>query len=110
MIRNCPDRYSYGGGIASKEDGITARPRLPIAPHLSPDGIAHRYGVCRTGVEKPHWQALRFLTRPGAPPAPAEVAAQVGLTPCRVRTVLGRWNDEGPGGLADRRAATNGGK
>jgi transposase len=87
-----------------------ARPRLPIVPHLSPDEIARRYRTCRGGVEKTHWQILWLLTRSEAPPTPAEVAAQVGLTPAWVRTVLKRWNADGPGGLADRRATTNGGQ
>jgi transposase len=87
-----------------------ARPRLPIVPHLSPDEIAHRYRTCRGGLEKTHWQLLWLLTRTDTPPTPATVAAQVGLTAAWVRTVLKRWNAEGPGGLADRRAATNGGR
>jgi transposase len=87
-----------------------ARPRLPIVPHLSPEEINRRYRACRGGVEKTHWQILWLLTRAADPPTPAEVAAQVGLTPAWVRTVLRRWNSEGPGGLADRRAASNGGK
>jgi transposase len=87
-----------------------ARPRLPIFPHLPPDEIRRRYRACRGGVEKTHWQALWLLTRAAAPPTPAAVAAQVGLTPAWVRTILRRWNAEGPDGLADRRPATNGGK
>jgi transposase len=87
-----------------------ARPRLPIVPHLSPDEIARRYRTCRTGVEKTHWQILWLLTRSETPPAPAEVARQVGLTPAWVRTILKRWNTDGPGGLADRRATANGGQ
>ena len=85
-----------------------ARSRLPIAPHLDPDEIARRYRACRGGVEKTHWQVIRLLTRSPEPPAPAAVAAQVGLTPAWVRTLLKRWNAEGPARLADRRAATNG--
>ena len=87
-----------------------ARARLPIAPHLSPEEIARRYRTCRGGVEKTHWQIVWLLTRSQAPPTPAEVAARVGLTPAWARTVLKRWNAEGPDGLADRRAATNGGQ
>ena len=86
-----------------------ARPRLPIATHLSPDEVARRYLACRSGVEKTHWQVLWLLTRSDTPPTPAEVAIWVGLTPVWVRTVLKRWNAEGPAGLADRRAARNGG-
>ena len=87
-----------------------ARPRLPIVPHLSPGEVARRYRACRDGVEKTHWQVLWLLTRPGPPPNPAQVAAQVGLTPAWVRTILKRWNAEGPAGLADRRPARNGGR
>jgi transposase len=87
-----------------------ARPRLPIVPHLSPDQIARRYRTCRTGVEKTHWQVLWLLTRTADPPTPAAVAAQVGLTPAWVRTLLKRWNAEGPAGLGDRRVARNGGQ
>ena len=87
-----------------------ARPRLPIVPHLSPDEIARRYRTCRGGIEKTHWQILWLLTRTNTPPTPAAVAAQVGLTAAWVRTVLKRWNAEGPDGLADRRATTNGGR
>jgi transposase len=87
-----------------------ARPRLPIAPHLSPAEIHRRYRACRTGVEKTHGQVLWLLTRGADPPTPAAVAAQVGLTPAWVRTVLRRWNADGPVGLADRRSARNGGQ
>ena len=85
------------------------RPRLPIVPHLSHDEIAHRSRACRSGIEKTHWQALWLLTRPSDPPGPAEVAAVVGLSAGWVRALSKRWNAEGPDGLADRRAVTNGG-
>jgi transposase len=87
-----------------------ARPRLPIVSHLRPEEIARRYRTCRTGVEKTHWQVLWLLTRTAQPPSPAQVASQVGLTPAWVRTVLKRWNAQGPEGLADRRPLTNGGQ
>jgi transposase len=87
-----------------------AHPRLPIAPHLPPEEIARRYRACRRGVEKTHWQVLWLLTRADDPLTPARAAAQVGLTPGRVRTLLKRWNAEGPAGLADRRAANTGGR
>jgi transposase len=69
-----------------------------------------RYRTCRLGVEKTHWQILWLLTRSESPPTPAAVAAQLGLTPAWVRTVLKRWNAEGPDGLADRRPTRNGGR
>src|SRR5215217_355323 len=87
-----------------------ARTRLPIVPHLTPDQIYRRYRACRTGVEKSHWHLLWLLTRPEHPLSPAQAAAQVGLTAVWARAVLKRWNAGGPAGLADRRAATNGGR
>jgi transposase len=87
-----------------------ARPRLPIVPHLPADEVARRYRACRDGREKTHWQLLWLLTRTDLPPTPAEAASQVGLTPSWARTLLKRWNAEGPDGLADRRTAANGGK
>jgi transposase len=85
------------------------RPRLPIILHLSPEEIAQRYRRCRDGLEKTHWQVLWLLTRPDHPLPPARVAQQVGLTPGWARTILKRWNAQGPEGWADRRATTNGG-
>jgi hypothetical protein len=87
-----------------------ARTRLPIALHLSPAEIARRYRAGRDGVEEAHWPILGRLTRSEPPPAPAAVAARVGLTPAWARAVLKRWNAEGPAGLADRRPARNGGR
>ncbi len=86
------------------------RPRLPIAPHLAPEEIARRYRTCRSGLEKTHWQVLWLLTRPDAPLSPARAAERVGLTAGWARSLLKRWNAEGPGGLADRRVVKNGGK
>ena len=86
-----------------------ARPRLPIAPHLTHDEISLRYRSCRSGLEKTHWQVLWLLTGPDSP-TPERVAGVVGLSPGWVRKVLKRWNADGPDGLADRRARTNGGR
>src|SRR3954468_16755030 len=87
-----------------------SRTRLPIVPHLTPEQVYRRYRACRTGVEKIHRQLLWLLTRPGAPLAPAQAAARVGLTAVWARAILKRWNAEGPAGLADRRAGTCGGR
>ena len=84
--------------------------RLPVIRHRTANRARAAYRACRDGIEKTHWQILWLLTRTTDPPTPAEVAALVGLTPAWVRTVLKRWNAEGPAGLADRRPATNGGK
>jgi transposase len=85
-----------------------SRPRLPIVPHLPHEEIARRYRTCRDGVAKTHWQVLWLLTRPDDPLTPAQAASHVGLTPSWVRSLLKRYNSDGPEGLADHRA-TNGG-
>ncbi|CAN5900287.1 hypothetical protein BH23PLA1_BH23PLA1_34910 [soil metagenome] len=86
-----------------------ARKRLPIVLHLPPEKIARRYRSCRSGVEKTHWQVLGLLTRPENPLSLALAAEQVGLSAVWVRTLIKRWNAQGPDGLVDRRAVTNGG-
>lgn len=87
-----------------------SRARLPIIPPLPPEAIARPYRSCRQGLEKTHWQILWLLTRPDDPLTPAQAAAHVGLTPSWVRTLLKRYNAQGPQGLADRRAMTSGGR
>jgi hypothetical protein len=84
--------------------------RLTIVPRLPHEEIARRYRSCRNGWEKTHWQVLWLLTRPLDPLTPAQAAAHVGLTPSWVRTLLKRYNAEGPQGLADHRARTNHGQ
>ncbi len=63
--------------------------------------MTRRYRACRTGVEKTHWPVLWLLTRPQKPPAPAEVATQVGLSAGWVRAVLKRRNANGSDGAED---------
>ncbi len=87
-----------------------SRQRLPVILHLPPEEIARRYRACRDGIEKTHWLALWLMTRPEGPLTPARAAGLVGLTAGWVRTLLKRWNADGPAGLADRRATTNGGR
>src|SRR4051812_15329186 len=86
------------------------RPRLPILLHLTHEEIVARCRACRSGLEKAHWQALRLLTRPVDPPAAAEVAEAVGLSAGWVRSLIKRWNAQGPEGLVDRRRSTNHGR
>jgi transposase len=93
-----------------KECRIMSRIRLPIIAHLGPGEVARRYKACRDGLEKTNRQVVWLLTRTPEPPTPAAVAAQVGLTPSWVRTVLKRWHAEGPAGLIDRRSVSNGGR
>jgi transposase len=77
--------------------------RLPVEPHLTADQAHANYRACRHPTEKVRWHALWLLLRADPPRAPAEVAEVVGLSAVTVRDVLRRWNERGPGGLADRR-------
>jgi transposase len=87
-----------------------SRTRLPIILHLSPADIFRRYRACRRGVEETHWHLIWLLTRPERPLAPAQAAAEVGLTAVWARALLKRWNAAGPDGLADRRVGACGGR
>src|SRR5262245_56291125 len=84
-----------------------ARPRLPIADHLTPEEIARRDRTCRHPVEKTRWQVLWLLTRPNEPRSADQAARLVGFTGNWARVLVKRYNAQGPDGLVDRRA-TNG--
>jgi len=80
-------------------------PRLPFVRHRTAHQIRSKYRSCRHPVEKVRWHALWLLARSDRDRTPAEVADLVGLSAVTVRAVLHRWNDRGPDGVADRRAA-----
>ena len=81
--------------------------RLPVVEHLPPDEIARRYRTCPDGAEKTRWQILWLVTRSDDPMSAGRAARAVGLTPSWGRTLLKRWNADGPAGLTDGRR-TNG--
>jgi transposase len=83
--------------------------RIPFVAHLTHGEIGRRYRSCGDAAAKTRWQVVWLLSRPADPPAPAEVAAVVGLSADWVRKLLKKWNDKGPDALADRRAG-NGNK
>jgi transposase len=77
--------------------------RLPVLEHLPPAEIARRYRTCPDAAEKTRWQILWLVTRPGQPMSAGRAARVVGLTPSWGRTLLKRWNADGPSGLTDGR-------
>lgn len=83
--------------------------RLPVVRHRTANQARAKYRACRHPIEKVRWHALRPLLRADDPRTPAQVAELVGLSVVTTRAVLHRWNDHGPVGSADRRAA-NGSK
>jgi len=82
--------------------------RLPVIGHRSVNHVRAKYRACRNGVEKTRWHAIWLLLRTDEPRTPAQVAALVGLSVVSVRAMLHRWNELGPEGLTDRRAANRG--
>ena len=73
-----------------------SRTRLPIILHLSPADIFRRYRACRRGVEKTHWHLIWLLARPERPLAPAQAAAEVGLTAVWARAIRSAGTPPGP--------------
>ena len=77
--------------------------RRPVVEHLPPAEIARRYRTCPDAAEKARWQVIWLVTRPDAPMSAGRAARAVGLTPVWGRTLLKRWNADGPAGPADGR-------
>jgi transposase len=82
--------------------------RLPVIRHRSARQAWAKYRACRHPVEKTRWHLVWLLLRADEPRTPAQAAAVVGVSVITARTVLKRWNADGPAGLADRRAGNRG--
>src|SRR4051812_10359153 len=77
--------------------------RLSVVPHLSYEEIDRRYRCCSDAAEKSRWHVLWLVTRPDRPLSATKAAELVGFTPAWGRTILKRYNADGPDALADRR-------
>src|SRR5215203_4070264 len=82
--------------------------RLPVVRHRTPRQAWAKYRACRNPVEKTRWHLVWLLLRTDERRTPAQAAAVVGVSVITARAVLHRWNDHGPVGLSDRRAANGG--
>ena len=82
--------------------------RLPVIRHRTANHVRAAYRACRDGVEKTRWHAIWLLLRTDTPRTPAQVAEVVGVSVVSIRAALRRWNEHGPEGLTDRRAANRG--
>ncbi len=78
--------------------------RLPVTAHLSADEVGGRYRRCTDPKEKTRWHLIWLLVRDDAL-ACERAGPLVGLSDTHARTVLRRWNADGPNGLTDRRQA-----
>lgn len=79
--------------------------RLELIPHLATDDLERRYRQSRHAVERTHWHMLWLVAQGHQCPA---VAALVGYSEDWVRTMVHRYNAEGPDGVRDRRQANPG--
>lgn len=77
--------------------------RLPVVRHLSAARAESEYRACKHPIEKVRWHAVWLLLRTDPVRTPAQVADLVGLSVIATRDALNRWNERGPGGLADGR-------
>ena len=84
--------------------------RLEITGHLTQKEIHKRYRACDRVVEREHWQLLWLMTREGYECSAEEAAMVVGRTPQSVRSIIRRYNKEGPDGLKDKRKGHSGRK
>jgi transposase len=79
--------------------------RLSLTPHLSVEELEQRYHSCRLPVERTHWHLLWLMAQGHGVP---EAARLVGYTDDWARTLIHRYNAEGPAGVVDRRHANPG--
>jgi transposase len=79
--------------------------RLSLIPHLSVDELEQRYRACRTPVERSHWHLLWLVALGHGVP---KAAALVGYRADWARTLIHRYNTDGPAGLVDRRQQNRG--
>ena len=79
------------------------RPRLDLAPHLSPMGVFDHYRRTIGGVERTHWQVI-YLKSQGK--RISEIAEVTGYPESWILGVLERYNLEGPEAFVDHPPAT----
>src|SRR5690349_15434423 len=76
-----------------------------LVAHLSPAELGQRYRAARSPVERSHLQIVWLLSRGRGE---REVAQVTGYGRRWVAEVVRRYNEEGPGGLGDRRRGNAG--
>ena len=74
--------------------------RITIAPHLSVEELSAAYRRATDGVGRSHWQIIWLLA---SGRTSGEVAALTGYSAAWIRTLVRRYNQQGPAGLADGR-------
>lgn len=79
--------------------------RLTLVPHVSVAELEHRYRRCHTPVERTRWHLLWLIAQGNGVP---EAARTVGYRADWARTLVHRYNADGPAGLRDRRQDNRG--
>jgi transposase len=74
--------------------------RLSIQPHLTHEDLERRYRAAKDPVARSHWPMVWLLAQ-GTPSE--QVAAVTGYSLKWLRTLVQRYNQQGPGVLGDRR-------
>lgn len=79
--------------------------RLTLTPQQSLAELEQRYRACRDAVERSHWHIVWLV---GQGHSGAAVARLTGYSETWVRTIIHRYNADGPVGLVDGRHANPG--
>jgi transposase len=74
--------------------------RVVVATELTAAELHERYRKASNPVERTHWHIL-WLVKEGH--TPNEVASMLGYTARWIRTIVGRWNQEGEQATLDHR-------
>jgi transposase len=74
--------------------------RLSIRAHLAVNELATHYRRAKDPVARSHWQVIWLLAQELTS---AQVAAVTGYTVNWIRSIVRRYNQQGPAGLEDRR-------
>ncbi len=82
--------------------------RLPVLRPRTARQAWAQYRACRPPAEETRWHLVWLLLRADEPRTPAQAAAVVGVSVITARSVLTRWNADGPAGLVDGRAGNRG--
>lgn len=79
--------------------------RLKLTNHLTVDELEQRYRQASDPVARSQWQILWLL---GQGRLSEEIGAVTGYSLNWIRTIVGRYNAQGPAGVGDRRHANPG--
>ena len=79
--------------------------RVRVQTELATEELHERYRSTTDAVERTHWQIL-WLSKDDH--TPEEIASLLGYTARWVRTIVQRWNAEGPHGIRDQRRTQKG--